>query len=188
MIRSSKTIGMIIVTLSLLLVRGLGAQDKDAAPTDEQMKQWERLTSPNENHRALEPLLGKWKLRCETGGSTMEGSAEFTSEMGGRFLVERTKLNMPGETFQWMAIHGYDNQKQKYTFVSIDNGGTSVELLEGKREGNTITYSGELDEMGRRVHVRWIVQIHSKDRFTVEMYQGEREDAGEKVLAREGTR
>ena len=164
-----------------------------SAQNDDRQKRWQKLTQPNENHKLLESLVGTWDLRItlpEPGGkaTTATGTAEFTREMGGRFVVERVKTVLGGEPFEWMAIHGYDNAQDRFVFVSIDNGGTAIDQLAGPRDGDTIHYAGEVEEMGQKCPVRWVMKIDGKDRYTVEMFQTGAGGAEAKVLELEGKR
>ena len=175
-----------MVALGALLIPRASAQD-------DHQKQWQKLTNANENHKALDPLVGKWNVSLTfpaPGGksTTATGTAEFTREMGGRFVVERVKTVIGGEPFEWMAIHGFDNAQAKYVFVSIDNGGTAIDQLTGTRDGNTIAYEGEVEEMGQRCPVRWVMKIDGKDRYTVEMFQASAGQNEAKVLELEGKR
>ena len=87
-----------------------------------------------------------------------------------------------------MAIHGYDNAQDRFDFVSIDNGGTAIDQLAGTRDGDTITYAGEVEEMGQKCPVRWVMKIDGKDRYAVEMFQTSAGGTESKVRELEGKR
>lgn len=176
-----------IVALATLMFSGASAQN-------DQHGDWEKLTQPNENHKALEPLVGKWKLKftfASPGGKAEPpsfGTAEFSWDMGKRFLIERVKAQLTDQNFEWMGIHGYDNEAKEYTSVWIDNMATSIDTMRGTRDGNTITYTGTVSEMGEKCTVRWVMKIEGKDRYGVEMFQAGKDGKESKVLTLEGTR
>ncbi|MBI1901152.1 MAG: DUF1579 domain-containing protein [Planctomycetia bacterium] len=150
---------------------------------------------PTEDHKRLEPLVGKWDLACKfyEGDQATEskGSASFRFVLGKRFLIEESKTTAGGQAFEWIGTHGYDTGKKKYVSSWIDNGGTGIDVMEGTWDDATkkLTYTGELDEpeANAKYKVRWAIEIAGQDKFNVEMYLI---DGGKdvKVLSIAGTR
>lgn len=169
----------IAVCLTASLARPDDGQDKKGR--EKQIEEWMKLTGPNENHKRLDMLAGKWTIATKFAGPNgtwieSAGASEFHWSMGGRFLIEETKTTMEGQPFEWMGIHGYDRQKQKYTSAWIDNLGTSIDSMLGTWDEatKTLAYSGEVDDpaTGQKQHVKWSIRIDGPDKTTTEMYEG----------------
>jgi hypothetical protein len=180
---------MKLATLFALFALLISQDDK----AKQQQQGWAG-SEPGENHKLLEPLVGKWDVTCTISGAAQmkaQGTSEFRWAMGKRFLVEETKTQMPEGPFEWMAFHGYDNAAKQFVFASIDNGGTDIERLTGKSEddGKTIAYEGDLpDGRGGMNHVRWVIHIDGPDTMRIEMFVREGNEKEARVLTIAGKR
>jgi hypothetical protein len=155
------------------------AEGKDKKPAAVDMDSWMKLAAPGEHHKKLDVLAGTWNLSIkypqEDGGES-KGTAEFKWAMDGRFLVETSRSDMGGMTFEWMGWHGYDNQKKQYVSAWVDNFGTGIDTMIGQYDDGkkTLTYTGEVDDpaTGGKQMVKWIMTLETKNKFTTRMIEG----------------
>lgn len=198
--------------VGVLPVRAQDAKDKPAAPPDAAAKkdekkaeaprhdaeEWMKMGAPGEHHKHLEPLVGKWNLVVKfppetEGGAWSEtpGKAEFRWAMGGRFLIEEVKSQIQGQPFEWMCLHGYDNQKKKHVSAWIDNLGTEIDQMDGTcgDGGKSLVYTAQVEEAHvGKFSIKWSMKLEAQDKLFIEMFstpQGGKED---KVMQVVGTR
>lgn len=141
-----------------LQAAGVCAEDKPAAapamdPAKQaQMEALQKLGSPNENHQVFEPLVGKWTytlqwwMAPEAPADSMSGTTENTLLFNGRFLTQKVKgesKDFPG--FEGLLLLGYDNVRQEYQSVWLDNMATGLMTGSGGYDAaaKTITQAGE---------------------------------------------
>ena len=108
------------------------AQDKAAADKAAMMEKMKAASTPGAEHKALEPLAGKWTAAskfwmdpsapAEESADTAEGEIVF----GGRFVKETYKGTAHGEPFEGVGYTGYDNVKKEYVGTWIDGMSTSI--------------------------------------------------------------
>ncbi|MCP4655718.1 MAG: DUF1579 domain-containing protein, partial [bacterium] len=77
-----------------------------------------------------------------------EGQSEVKWILDGHYLMEDFSSAMMGEAFQGIGIIGYDNFKQKYQYIWIDNTSTAMftSLGDYDEPTQTFTYHGLMDE------------------------------------------
>lgn len=161
------------------------------------MQEYMKLASPGENHKHLEPIIGKWDTvwKMWMGGpgsepSESNGTMENTWVLGGRYVLSEAKSELefpnpadPSKTmkipFEGMGLLGYDNFRNMYTGTWCDSMGTQLLTYKGTRNPKTgvFVYYGEMDEpylpgigpvVGR--YVRYVTRIINKDKHIFEMY------------------
>jgi hypothetical protein len=99
---------------------------------------------PTANHKLLAELAGTWnyKLRIHMGADEWletDGVVVRQPIMGGRYLLADFEVPMlPGASgqlekkdFKGKSIQGYDNVRQKFVSVWIDNASTGPTIFEG---------------------------------------------------------
>ena len=108
-------------------------EEKAKAPSPEEamMAEMMKYANPGEQHKALEPLVGKWKSTSKMymgpgEPQVSEGTCERSWIMGGRFLVGKHAGAMAGAPFEGMEIVGYDIRAGQYVTTWLDNMGTCV--------------------------------------------------------------
>ena len=121
------------------------------------MKKGEIYATPRDQHRFLEQMQGKWK----TSSVVMETEPQFgfsdnTMILGGRFLEMNYGGAFLGLKLEGKVTLGYDNYKNKFTVVYIDNLNTSIRTAEGLLDhtGAVLTLWGTMDE--------WLTDEHDK--------------------------
>lgn len=141
---------------------------------------YEKMMAITENHAFLENLAGDWKVtttawaQIEAEPWVSEGTASGEMILGGRFVMLKFEGAMFGRPFEGYQIIGFDNLKQKYVTLWIDDTGTGLYLTEGTRDktGKTLTDLGEWPDpiTGGTMKVRGVTHLVSPDAFTYDMF------------------
>lgn len=140
---------------------------------------WQAYASPSDNHRILDPLVGtwshvaKWWMTPDSQPDTSKGTNETKWEMGGRFLLTVVKGTSMGQPFEGMGLTGFDNGKQTYQTIWMDNMGTGMMIGEGTYDPTkkTLTDHGHFTDpvMGQRSY-RGVITFIDDDHHSYEMY------------------
>jgi hypothetical protein len=145
------------------------------------MKKAELEGQPSAAHKALEPLRGSWNatVRCwmEPGGepAVSKGTARSTWVLGGRFLLQDFHGEFLGKPFQGMSITGYDNAKQQYSSVWLDDMHTSMFVSQGElgSASRVFTFTGKMDcpRTGEKDKtMKQLIRVVSPDKHVLEMH------------------
>lgn len=160
------------------------AQDKPAKldpKMEEMMKKAEAAGAPGDAHKALEPLIGNWtaEVKCwmspEAPPMVSKATSKTSWAMNGRFVKEEFKGEMMGKPFNGMSLTGYDNMKQKYTTIWVDDMSTGMVLSEGTAENNdkVLTFMGKMDcpATGEKdMPMKQVIRILSPTKHVFEMH------------------
>ena len=170
-----KTKASIALALVLALLNGAGfaaEENVSAADAEKQAKmaEMQKYTAPNENHKALEPLVGKWKSSVKfwmsngTQPEVSEGTSENHWIMGGRFVEQDFKGTSMGQPFEGMGITGYDTIRGEYISLWLDNMATGIMVASAQFDAatNTLNQNGTMScpltmEKYRPIHSVWVV-------------------------------
>jgi hypothetical protein len=147
----------------------------------EMMKKMEVSGTPAAGHKALQPLVGDWiaevKAWMTPGEPPMvtRATAKSTWAMNGRFVQQEFNGEFMGKPFRGLSITGYDNTKQKFSNVWIDDMHTSMFTSEGKGDSGqkVITFEGEYDcplTGEKNKPMKQVVRVLSKDKHVYEMH------------------
>ncbi|MGW8390389.1 DUF1579 domain-containing protein [Pseudoduganella sp. HUAS MS19] len=153
---------------------------KAAAPPDEKaaMEAMNKAATPNEAHKKLEALAGKFTVKSKMWmdpskpPEESDGSAERKWIMGNRYLQESYQGKFMGQPFDGMGVQGYDNVTKKYFGSWIDSFSTGMTLARGTMNGNTIKYKGMMSDpmMGKEVPYTMSMAITDNDHHKLEMW------------------
>lgn len=153
-------------------------QSMDAA-TQAMMATWQAYASPNDNHNVLNPLVGKWShvvkswMMPDSQPETSKGTSETQWVMGGRFLRSSVKSMDMGQPFEGTGFTGFDNGRQTYQTIWMDNMGTGMMIGEGTYEPSkkTLTDHGRFTDpmIGQRSY-RGVTTFIDDDHYSYEMY------------------
>ena len=149
---------------------------------DAMMEKWKEYSTPNENHKVLDTLVGdwvytiKWWMSPDAKPEESKGTSEIEWIMGGRFIEQEVEGMSMGQPFEGKGIMGYDNEKKQYQSVWIDNMGTGIMKGSGNYDPNTktLTEKGTFScpaEGGKSY--RGVTKILDKDNFTYEWYMND---------------
>ena len=166
---------------SLALAEDKSASQKMDPKMEEMMKKAEAAGTPGAAHKALEPLIGNWNAEVKSwmapdaSPTVTKGTAKSSWAMKGRFVQEDFNGEFMGKPFRGMSLTGYDNMKQKYNTLWVDDMNTSIFTSEGSAEdgAKTITFTGKMDcpMTGEKdVPMKQVVRIVSPDKHVLEMY------------------
>ena len=154
----------------------------------EMMKKMEAAGTPGAAHKALEAFVGDWKaeVKCWTdpGGapSVSQASAKVRWTLNGRFLEEDFHGEMMGKSFHGRSLIGFDNTKQAFNSLWVDDMHTSMFTSEGKGESGykviTLTGKSTCPGTGRTdIPMKQVFRVISPEKHVFEMYDGSRGNA-----------
>jgi len=156
------------------------APPKMSAAEQEMMEKYMKAATPGPEHQKLAKLAGKWGLRVSAWmapGAPPEksdGTAEFTSVLGGRYLQQEVKGSMSGQPFEGRGMEGYDNVTKERFSTWTDSMSTGLIVMRGKcaAEAKKCTYKGTMPDAvaGKTVPVTQSVTYTDDDHFTFEMH------------------
>lgn len=118
-------------------------------PDEAAMKKMMELTTPGENHKVLNQLVGNWtytisfKMAKDAPEQTSTGNSENAWILDGRFLQQKVSgvMDMGGQkqSFNGIATIGYDNGKREYQSTWMDNMNTGLMTATGQYDATTKT-------------------------------------------------
>ncbi|MEZ4846657.1 MAG: DUF1579 domain-containing protein [Bdellovibrionota bacterium] len=103
--------------------------------TAEQMEEAMKLGAPSDAHKKLSAFEGKWTYTGkfwmdpkQKKPEMMTGTSENTWVLGGRYLKAKAmgEASKDWPAFEGIGFTGYDNVKQEYTSIWMDNMTTSA--------------------------------------------------------------
>jgi len=157
---------------------GSHGQSMDAA-SQAMMESWQAYASPSDNHKVLDPLVGtwshvvKWWMMPDSQPETSKGTSETKWVMGDRYLQHMATGTSMGQPFEGMGLTGFDNGRQTYQTIWMDNMGTGMMIGEGTYDPNkkTLTDHGSFTDpmIGQRSY-RGVVTFIDDDHHSYEMY------------------
>jgi hypothetical protein len=168
-------------TLTLLLVSAARADEKKPdAQQQAAMEKWMQAATPGPQHQQLAKFAGKWKMTVTAWmapGAPPEksdGTAEFTSVLGGRFLQQDVKGSMGGQPFEGRGIEGYDNVTKERFGTWVDSSTTGLIVMRAKcaADAKTCTYKGTMPDpiAGKAVPVTQVMKYADDDHFVMELH------------------
>jgi hypothetical protein len=151
---------------------------QDAAPEPES---WRQYAVPSKQHDILDRLAGEWSQHVtvwESPGAEPEAfdmTVEYRWILGGRFLIGRYSGYAAGEHFEARDMLGYDNFRQQFNCVWIDNETTAFTLSSGHydRRQDALIMEGTQDDVGRKVRdepFRFIYRFGDDKRMAIEVF------------------
>lgn len=110
------------------------------------MQKWTAFMTPGAAHQRLNDRVGAWSLvvKMYEPGAPEPMSSTATSEMrwamDGRYIEDNTTGSFQGSTFIGHGFVGYDNLKQRYVSVWMDNMGTGISTGDGQWDEATQSF------------------------------------------------
>ncbi|MBI4057558.1 MAG: DUF1579 domain-containing protein [Elusimicrobia bacterium] len=180
----------IIVLLAFVIAHGNhafgeekkpGSSQASPAMTQEMIGNMAKFSGPNENHKRLDPFIGRWNavvlwwMAPTSKPEEMRGIHENRWIMGGRFMQQRTKGGTKDQPFEGLGFTGYDTLKGTYVSLWLDNMGTGIMTATGEFDAATQTFN-EKGTMGdpmtgekeKPFRSEW--KVADKNHFTYTMY------------------
>jgi Protein of unknown function (DUF1579) len=144
------------------------------------MEKYMQAATPGPEHQKLMKMAGKWKLQVSSwmapGAPPMksDGTAEYTSVLGGRYLQQDVKSSMGDQPFEGRGFEGYDNVTKEYFGTWMDSMSTGLMVMRGKcqAQAKKCTYKGTMSDAmaGKAVPITDILTYTDDDHFTMEMH------------------
>ena len=167
-----------LATLVLALAPALAhAQEPDSALM---MQKWQEYMTPGPPHQQLAKVAGEWEwtsswwMSPDAPPQTSSGTMTARPIMGGRYVVEDMKGTAMGMPFEGHALNGYDNAKDRYFSVWVDNFGTGVMTMWGTYDEATKTMTMEgsyIDPVtGKEKATRSVTKHVDDNHFVFEMF------------------
>jgi uncharacterized protein DUF1579 len=167
--------GALITSLAL-------AEDKAAKPdakTEEVFKKAQEASTPGPAHKALQPLVGDWNAEVkmwtepDKPPTVSRATAKSTWTLKDRFVQQEFNGEFMGQPFRGLSFLGYDNVRQQYRSVWLDDMSTSMVTGDGEAAGKVITLEGTYAcAMTGEKHkpAKQIYRIISNDKHIFEMH------------------
>ncbi len=144
------------------------------------MEKYMKAATPGPEHQKLAKLAGKWKLQVTAWMAPgappekSEGTAEFTSLLGGRYLQQEVHGNMGGQPFEGRGVEGYDNVTKESFGTWMDTMSTGLLVARGKcaADAKKCTYRGTMPDAvaGKAVPMTEILTYTDDDHFSFELH------------------
>lgn len=157
------------------------AQGSPQEMTPEQkaeMEAYMKAGTPGEPHKHLAEGIGKYDVLVKSyydpaaPPAVEKGSAERTTDLEGRVIVERMSCTMMGMPFTGMGLMGYDNVSKKYWSTWNDSMSTGIMVTEGTCDAQHVcTFTGSWnDPIKGKVTARMVSKRVSPGVESFEMY------------------
>ncbi len=170
----------VLITILVSAVSSF-AEDTKAPTQDEMMAVYMKYATPGQNHKLLEPLIGSWNVftKFQMGPDVPMDSSTGTSEckwiLGGRFVSEEVTGDIGGMPFHGLGLTGYDNYKQKFFNIWMDEMSTTYMISTGAVDssGKIFTLTGTYEDYltGGKVKLfKMVTHIISADKHVNAMY------------------
>lgn len=162
---------LVLGVLSLMIALPVAAQEDGDA-----MAAMAALAAPGDQHEMLGKMVGDWtysqKMWMEPGSAPMEatGTMEAEAFLDGRFVRAIWRSEVMGQAFMGVGINGYDNQKEQFTNVWMDNMGTGTMMFTGDCANDACTsteMSAEFTDpaSGQEMTMHMVSTWQADDRF-----------------------
>jgi hypothetical protein len=173
--------GLVLAGAVLAVAAADRVQDAQDTPEGGLDEATVKLMSPGPMHAHLAPLVGSWDLttryRMTPEAPWEESTARAEREwiLDGRFVKETVEAEYMNQPFHGIGFFGYDNVREEYGFVWLDNMVTGMMTASGSSSdgGTTITFEGtNADPMSgeKDAWFRHVLRIVSDDENVFEMY------------------
>jgi hypothetical protein len=136
---------------------------------------------PGVQMRRLSPMVGDWVVEVEAFEanasplSLAQGTATITAELGGRFLVWRTQMQVAGQGIESRGLLGYDRELERYELLWITELSSGQRIARGagdpERGGIYLEASIPDAESGALRHSRSVLELHGPDCFSLEQWE-----------------
>jgi hypothetical protein len=150
------------------------------AGMDDKMQEMDEATKTGPEHARMARLAGNWDVVTTIEGAGMPPSktndtSTITSELGGRFVHERSRGEMMGQPVESFKMWGYNNGTKKYEGVWTWTMNTSVLHVTGdsKDGGKTIDWNAWYQaKPDKREEFKVHYTFADDDHFTVKLDGG----------------
>lgn len=154
-------------------------QDAAGGEMNAETQAWMKAGTPNENHKRLEYMLGKWDCTVSIWEPGMDapmesqGKSESRWILGNRYVSMHYKGAFMGMPFEGGGLTGYDNINKRYFSSWADTMSTGLTVDYGQYDAatDTFVYHGEMKTpMGEMNKTKTVIKVVSKDQHIMTMY------------------
>jgi hypothetical protein len=139
-----------------------------------------RSAAPDQHHKLLEPLVGKWDTQAkqwlgDPKPETSTGHSQVKWILGGRFVEEHYDSVIFGKPYQGQGVTGYDTRTKKYVSTWVDTWGTWITVEEGQADatGKVLTLTAQDYDVatGKTRPIKFVYNIDGNDHHTMRVYE-----------------
>jgi hypothetical protein len=144
------------------------------------MEKYMKAATPGPEHQKLAKLAGNWKLQITSWFAPgappqkSEGTAEFKTVLGGRYLQQEVKSDMGGQPFEGRGLEGFDNVLNEHFATWTDSMSTGLMVMRGKcaTDARKCSMKGKMSEpmAGKEVAFSETTTFTDDDHFTFELH------------------
>lgn len=154
-------------------------QDSAGGQMNAEMQAWMKAATPNENHKRLEYMLGKWDCSVTIWEPGMDAPMESQGKgknrwiLGERYISMHFKGSFFGMPFEGRGLTGYDNINKRYFSSWSDTMSTGITVDYGQYDEatDTFVYRGEFKSpLGKLEKTKTVIKVVSKDQHIMTMY------------------
>ena len=165
--------------LGILVSSSMSAEPPAAQPDQRAMQElMMKLAQPGPQHEKFKAMVGEWTCvgRSYEGNPDepieWTGTSEFKLLLGGRYLQQDFRGELPGMTFEGRGLTAFDNAQQKYVGTWIDAMSTGIMVTEGEFDAGeqTMTETGVVKMPFGEMKFRMVSKHTSADAFLFTMY------------------
>jgi len=171
---------MKIAAAFLLCTTAALAEEAKAPSPQEQamMEKYMKAATPGPEHQQMAKMVGKWNLKVTAWMApgappqTSNGTAEFRSILGGRYIEQEAKGDMAGQPFEGKGLEGYDNVTHEHWGTWVDTMTTGVMSMKGKcKDAKKCTETGKMSDAvaGKAVPVSSTMTMKDDNTMVMEM-------------------
>ncbi len=145
-----------VLSLPLIVAFASCSSQNDKSPYIPDMdpvelgKKMEEAGQPVDEHKAIYPLVGKWKadskwwMAPDSDATLSEGVAQRSLVLNGLFIQEEYTDNNPKHPFKGIGMIGFDTVTDLYNYTWFDSMAPSTWLSKGIMDegGKVIRFSG----------------------------------------------
>lgn len=154
-------------------------------PTSPEMKKWQEYATPSSGHKVLDSYIGEWQHEVtwwQSPGGKMtksSGTSRYEWIMGGRYIKQIVRGDPDGShNFKGLGFIGFDNLKERYESVWLDNMGTGLMKAEGSFDEKTkqLTETGFYsDPVNGETKFRGVTTFVDAKKYNYKLYTPDKE-------------
>ena len=158
---------------------GTKAPAQMSAAEQEMMQKYMQAATPGPEHQKLAKLAGKWKLQVTSWFAPgappqkSDGTAEFKTILGGRYVQQEVKGEMGGQPFEGTGTMGFDNVTKERFATWTDSMSTGLMVMRGKcaADAKKCTTKGHMSDAvaGKEVPFSETTTMTDDDHFKFEL-------------------
>ncbi len=174
-----KQFNLVSLLIIIFLLGNIFAQN-DAVNQDEQMKVWMDYMTPGPMHEMMAKHSGTWKMVSRMWMDpnaepiVSEGTVDAEMILGGRYLKMVAKFPWMGMQTEGWSLEAFDNGKNEFINIWIDNMGTGIAISTGKYDeaAKSIIYNGKMyDPLSKKdMEFKSVSKMISDNEMRFEMF------------------